>query len=321
MSFPLIFLHPIYLLTQPANFAMLSTGVRHGATRKRFMMSAIKCRLLFLPILFGSLSFGFAQPSGAVTFSFDRSSFPVWDFSGAYQLDQQVVGAGGALLDLSYGVEIVQDLSGRLTGSGVTLVAIGTDFVAANYSLRGNVSLGGNDTRAVFSVRLAGQDVIAGQTRSFNIQLSYNLVVDPNPANPPAWIPPLHGSPVRGSLRIQGFGSATVVSGDGFSIPLPTGVDGGWTLTMEILALNRLGGVAAVAIDRVAGPGQAAGYPTTRNLSFNLTGSYHLNSGLSQLHLLALPGSQGNSLQVYLYDGAAVPSRLIGKLLGQIVRQ
>jgi hypothetical protein len=290
--------------------------VRYGAARKSFIMSATKSRLLFFPILFGALSLAFAQPSGVASFSFDRTSFPVWDFSGPYQLDHQVGGLGAASVELTYGVEIVQDLSGRLSGSGTTLVGIGSEFVAANYSLSGTVALGGPKARAIFSVRLTGQDFFAGQTRTFNISFSYNLGVT-NQAQHLIW---RAVSPVRGSVAIQGLGSASVVNGNLFSVPLPAGVDGHWTLIMQVIPFGRLAGTALASVDRVADPAQPVGFPIVKNLSFSLVGAYH--AGMSQILLSPMPGSQGNSLQVRLSsgaDGVTVVSRLTGKLLGQSI--
>ena len=300
---------------------MIRTGVRDRATPESYIMRAIKSRLLFFLILSGSLSFGFAQSYETFSTNFYRASFPVWNFSGPYQLAQQTTSQipGVSGVPVSYGVQIVQDLSGRLSGSGTTVLSIGSESVYATYSLSGNITLGGSATRAVFTVNLSGRDVLAGQTRGFSLHLSYNVMVDPDPHNPPGWIAAPRGKLVSGNLQISGLGNSAVIP-SGPSIPLPAGVDGRWTLALQILPLNRISGAAVVAIDAEADPRQPVGLPVTQYLGFNLAGTY--KSGLIHLMLSPQPGSQGNSLQVYLAtgeDNVPLLSRVSGKLLGQTV--
>jgi hypothetical protein len=282
----------------------------------------MKNRLLFLPALLLALPLAFAQvPSGHVSFTFDRTTFPVWDFTGPYQLNQQLVGSGGSL-PLSFPVNISHELSGGLSGAGTTMVTLGPSVVAANYVLSGAVSLSGNDTRAMFSVTLAGSglNIIAGQQHSFHISLIYNLAVDPDPANPPALIAPARGAPVRGNVSIAGLSGGSVIPGEDFSVLLPPGVDGGWSVNMDILPLSRLAGTATIVIHNPGAPGQAAYLPTARTLNANLAGSYRPTLALSQVQLTGLPGSSPTSLDLTLVRGEAQPGRITGRILGQTVR-
>lgn len=284
------------------------------------MITAIKNRLLFLPALLLSLPLALAQaPSGPVSFAFDRATFPVWDFTGAYQFDQQIVEAGGALLPLSFQVFITHDLAGRLSGSGTAIVTIGQGqevvFLAANYALNGTVSGGGGATRAAFTVTLAGDglDVIAGERRSYHISLTYNLRVDPDLL---AWVGPDRGAAVRGKVSISGLGSASV-SGGGLTVPLPPGVNGKWSVFMDILPFSRLGGAATIVIGSSAPPDQAAYLPDTRTLDAGLVGTYKPTRG-SQVQITGQPGSSPATLQLTL-DGQAQLLRIAGKVLGQTV--
>ncbi len=287
----------------------------------------MKNRLLSLPALLLSLPLAFAQaPSGPVSFTFDRTTFPVWDFTGAYQFNQQMVGVG-ALVPLSFPVSITHDLAGRLRGSGATVVTLGQGqevvFLAANYVLNGTVSGGGNATRATFTVTLNGDglDFIGGERRSFNMSLNYSLRVDPEPANAPAWIPLDRGAPVRGSVRISGLGAASVIPGDGFAVPLPPGVDGAWSVNMNIFPLTRLAGTATIVIGSSAAPDRPAYQPGTRTLSAGLAGAFKPTLALSQVLLTGFPGSSPATLQLTFLNGQARPGRMVGKLLGQTVSQ
>jgi len=285
------------------------------------MISAMKNRLLFVPVLLLSFPLALAQaPSGPISFAFDRTTFPVWDFTGAYQFDQQVVGVG-AISDLSFAVYLTHDLAGRLRGTGTTMLSLGQDVVAANFVLNGSVSLGGNATRAIFTVSLSGDDLIAGQYRKFSIHLTYNLRVDPNPANPAAWIPLVRGSPVGGSVRVSGLGGAKVIPGANFAVALPPGVDGAWSVDMSILPLSKLGGTATIVIDSSAAPDRSIIETGTRTLSANLLGAYKPSQTFSQVLLTGLFGSRPATLQLSFYNGASAPARVLGKLLGQTVRQ
>lgn len=281
----------------------------------------MKNRLLFIPALLLSLPLALAQaPSGAVSFAFDRSTFPLWNFTGAYQFSQQMVGIG-SLAPLSFQVFMTHDLAGRLSGTGTTIVTLGQEVVAAKYALNGTVSLSGNATRVAFTVTLAGGglNLIAGQPRSYNISLAYNLMVDPDPANPPAWIAPARGAPVRGIVEVSGVGTATVIPDDDFAVALPRGVDGGWSVNMDILALSRLGGTATIVIDSSASPDRAAYLPGTLTLYANLAGTFKPTLALSQVLLTGLRESRPASLQLTFANGDTQPARMVGRILGQTV--
>ncbi len=285
------------------------------------MISAMKNRLLFLPALLLSLPLALAQaPSGPVSFAFDRNTFPLWNFTGAYQFSQQMVGIG-SVAPLSFQVFITHDLTGRLSGSGTTIVTFGDEAAAANYSLNGAVSLSGNATRATFTVALAGSglNIIAGQPHSFSVSLTYNLRVDPDPASSPAWIAPARGTPVRGSVRVSGLGDATVIPGDGFTVALPPGVDGAWSVNMDILPLNRLGGTATIVVDSSAAPDRAAYEPGTLTLDANIVGTFKPTLALSKVLLSGLPDSRPVSLELVFANGDIQPGRIAGRILGQTV--
>src|SRR5215204_3996432 len=127
-------------------------------TRESIMKMSLPNRIFFIAVLLSSLCFAHAQPpSGLVSLPFDNATAPVWDLSGTLLLDQTMQGAGDQEIPLIYSVDVIQDAKGKLTGSGLTILNIGNDFVAANYTVKGKVSGGGNNVnRASFTVKLTG---------------------------------------------------------------------------------------------------------------------------------------------------------------------
>ena len=278
----------------------------------RFMNIVSKRPLGILFALLLTVQFCAAQPSGPVAFSFDRSNFPVWDLTGAYQLTQPIVGAGGAPVDLSFGVSVSQSSQGQLHGSGTTLVSIGDDtFVAGTYTVQGAVVSRHGSTRVVFSIRLKGFDWIAGSPRHFSIQTQYALTLNPETLT-------LDGT-VRGTLAISGIGGSVIHSD--ISIPLPPGVDGSWTVTLNFLPLKRLTGTATFSISGYASPNAPAGFPTSRILQARLTGVYSSRTGLAKVALSGVAESRGTSLVIEFEPGAAQPEKMTGRVLGQSVKE
>jgi hypothetical protein len=287
------------------------------------MISAMKNRLLLAATLLLGLPPAFAQaPSGAIGFTFDRTTIPIWDFTGAYQFNQQMVSSGGSMA-LSFPLSINHDLAGGLSGSGTTLVTIGPEsdaasptVLAAQYEVEGAVSLSGNATRVSFTVSLSGSglDVIAGEPHAYHISLTYDLVVDSDLL---AWVPPAHGKAVSGSVSIAGVGSAAVIPGDGFTVALPSGVDGAWGVSMDILALSRLAGTATILVDGSAAPDRPAYQSGTLTLNASLAGTYRPSLG-SRLELSGMPGSSPAALQLAL-DSDAQLVRVTGRILGQTI--
>src|SRR5437868_12133062 len=93
-------------------------------------------RSWLIAVLALSCNFCFAQPSGEFSIDFDNST-PLIDMSGTFQVNDQIIGAGGQPIALSFGVPITHSSSGGLRGAGGTPVQIGDGFVAANYRASG----------------------------------------------------------------------------------------------------------------------------------------------------------------------------------------
>src|SRR5215475_941927 len=131
--------------------------------------------LWFIALFAFSYNFCFAQPSGEFSLDFDNST-PLIDMNGNFHVDDQIIGAGGQPIPLSFDVGITHRSSGALVGSGTAIVFIGNDPVAAFYHANGRVSGGGNNPVRVFlSVSLRGQGTVGGLATNFKISPSYNL--------------------------------------------------------------------------------------------------------------------------------------------------
>jgi len=233
-----------------------------------------------------------SAPSGPVSFLFTRSTAPVYDLTGSYQFDQQAVGAGGAPVTLSLGLAVQQDATGRLRGSGTTNVQVGDAVSSATYSVNGKISGGGGKaTRVALSVRWTGQ--AAGSNAPFTITVQYNLEISQGVLNGTA----------RGRAKF-GKSGTDKISASLAAVPLPSGADGSWTLTLNLASS---GGAGSIAL------------PNGRSLHASLASSFSAHTGISRIKLAGTGGDRGNSLTLSMLPATAALDSVSGKLLGQTV--
>ena len=262
---------------------------------ENLIMTVLTKRLL-LPALaiLAAANICFADaPNGLVSFSFHTNA-PVYDLTGSLQFDQEIIGSGAN--HLSYGVNVIQDARGRITGSGTTGVAVGNDFVAAEYTVQGRISASHGSTRVTLMVRLKGEDSFGGVSTPFSINIEYKLTINPNSGT-------MDGT-ARGSAKFGRLGGGKIRSD--ISVPLPAGADGSWTLQMNIVPFSRLGGSATIVL------------PNGRTLALNLSGTYSSATDESKVKLSGFGDSRGNNATV-TFDSDLLTLR--GTVLGQTVRQ
>jgi hypothetical protein len=271
------------------------------------MMNSVKSCWLALPLLVLSLQSGLAQaPSGIVNFSFNSSSTAVYDLSGIYELDQDIIGSGGTATPLAItGMPLTHTHSGHLQGSGWITVTIGDSAVAAFYNASGRVSGGaGNPARVHLTVRLHGKDTVAGILTGFSISVSYDLEVDPATMS-------LLGS-ARGHASFTKFPGGSVTS-DSMAVPLPAGVDGTWSAQLDVVPLGHLVGTGEIVLSN------------GRILPVRLSGSFSGTTGLSKVHLSGYRSGDNDgrstSLRMNFFTDAPQPDFLSGTMLGQKVIQ
>jgi len=267
--------------TEPMTFSM-----------KRFFVVALAA---FATFQFTNVSLADA-PNGVVSFSFSTNDVAVYDLTGSLQFDQTIIGAGQTEIPLSYGINITEDSRGFLTGSGTIEVAVGDNFVAADYTARGKVTTRGGLTRVSLVVHLKGEDAFGGLTTPFSINITYALTVAPESGT-------LEGT-ARGSARFGRLGSSRIHSD--VSVPLPGGADGNWTLVMNIVSFDRLGGTAMVVLSN------------NRTLNFKISGRYSSSLDRSTVRLTGSGDSRGNNLTA-IFDSDLLFLR--AKLFGQTVSE
>jgi len=271
----------------------------------------MKSRLLILALLSVSLRFCSAQaPSGAVNFSFGTDT-PVFDLTGSYGFTQQLNGTGGTPTDLSFGIALVNDTRGGLTGSGSALVSIGDGSFApfgANYIARGRVSGGGaKATRVTLTVHLFGSDTVSGVPNvAISGMITYDLTVDPVALA-------LNGTG-RGQISLGKLGSSHISSDVG-PIPLPQGVDGTWVVQMTIVPLNRLAGSGTIIVGNVVDQNVGT---VGRSLPEGLTGTFSASANLAKVKLTGSNNSRGTSLNLTFTPDGGIDSAN-GTILGQKV--
>jgi hypothetical protein len=280
----------------------------------RFMIRFINFRVLAAALLACCLQFASAQaPSGNISFSFDTATIPVWDLSGAYQIEQDMIGTEGTLTHVSYSIYIVQDSTGRLRNSDTTTIYVGDNAMAVKYTVSGTVTRSKDVAKANFSVNLSGNDTFNGFNRRVHLGAHYTLQVDEQSLS-------LTGNG-RGSVNLGGLGSGRLNSD--VTIPLPSGATGAWNVQMNILALNRLGGSGSVTTfngDPNSTPDVTA---FVRSMPTSLSGSFSDSTGIAKVRLSGSgTTARGTTLNLQFTsdaDGNQIVS-LSGRVLGQTIK-
>ena len=196
-------------------------------------------------------------------------------------------------MNLSLGFSVQQDATGLLRGSGVTNVLIGTDLVAAQYTVTGGVSGGGGKaTLAKLSILwLVPDPVVAANGLTISIQ--YNLGVSNGLLNGTA----------RGLAKF-GKASSRSINSSISAVALPPGADGSWSVNLN---LQPPGGSGSIIL------------PNGRSLQTSLASSFSARSGLGQVKLAGVGGDRGTALSINYFPVTNAINSLSGKVLGQTV--
>ena len=272
------------------------------------MTSSAKLRWLALPLLvLASYCCQAQAPSGPVNLAFASASTAVYDLSGVYRIDQDIVGAGDTPIPLSViDLALTHDSRGALRGSGLIVVGIGSDSaVAAFYSATGQVHGGGiAPTKVTLFLHLWGNDLLSGRQTTFNISIRYDLQVD-------AASGALVGT-ARGNAAFSALSGGRINS-DNVSTLLPPGVDGSWSAQFSVTPLRRLSGAGTVVLSN------------GRTLPVNLSGAYSTRAATSSLRFsgkqVGFQDGRGTLMNMTLSTDAVQPDLLSGRILGQKVVQ
>lgn len=273
-------------------------------------------RYLLISALLFSLRVCHAQSSnvtGTVTFSFgDTPATQLWDLSGGYSLNLVINQHNGIQVPLQLNFNLVEDARGNLTAppgdfQALTFGDSAPALFTVSYTITGKVTGSGGAARARFTIRMTGNGTVGGITVN---SMSAILVVD---AQPNAEDGLLHG-PARFSAKFSnGVEGVSGTIGD-IATALPAGVDGTWTLTLQVAAFNSLSGSAVVAT-------------SSRTFGFVVTGPFDQSSGDfdARLHgaststvpntMISGAGSDANaridtSFNLFILDGTFMGQRL-----------
>jgi hypothetical protein len=246
-----------------------------------------------------------SAPASSTTFSFGPPVTSVWDVSGAYQITNHMQGAKLQPRDIVFkDVALAVDAHGHLQGSRTIQVLVGDDTVGGDYKLSGTVTGGGTKTRVNFSIRFKGNGVVSGVLTTCNISAKYNLEVDPVGLT-------LVGR-TSGGAHFSNLGSGSFKSD--ISLPLPSSVDGGWNVTLDIFPFGtKLSGTAVVLVDNI---------PST-TLATKANGNLPKQSTTAKVKLSGYGNSAGTQLNLEftpILGATNLLATVKGKVLGQNVK-
>ncbi len=274
------------------------------------MTSPIKNRLFATTLLLSSLQFSVAQANtNFLTFIFGPPVAPVWDVSGSYQITNHMQGAKLRPMDIVFpGLALSVDAKGKIVGGADTIVAyVGDDYVGGDYKVNGKISGGGDKTEVDFTIKFKGNGIVAGVATKCNINAKYNLTVLPGAL--------AMAGKTTGNAHFSNLGDGDLKSD--IILPLPPGVDGGWTVKMDIYPFgNKISGSAVILVDNT---------PTNNVTTWNMkvSGSVPKQSVVAKTKLSGWGNSAGTKLDLDftpIFGVTNLPSKMSGKVLGQKVK-
>ena len=265
-------------------------------------------RWLLVSTLMFSLQFCRAQVQVPSSISFDlgpnvSADSALWDVSGSYSLDLVVHQRSGIDVPIQLSFSLIQDASGKLTTvsndiQGLTIN--GNSFFTITPQVSGKVTGIGGVARVHFTVRFRGSGNVGGVN---DVPISGSLSVD---SETDAESDQLIGVKSKFSASLSGFSS---LNGQvDFSSALPPGIDGSWNLTLQIVALSKIGGTATIDTH-------------SRTLGFDLSGKF--KAGTFKIKAMGANDVQdaqngsGSSATILLSDPFDSITSFTGKILGQ----
>lgn len=256
-------------------------------------------------LMLGLLSFQESQaaaPDGAFAYGpFNQPAQAIWDLTGVYSIEQEILTEDFGYVDLVLTFFVVQDAKGKASGSGSTMIQMvqGNTVLEQSrgtYTVKGKVKSANGVTAADVAVKVTGEDVIFNGFRKFNITIRYKMVVDSQAGR-------LIGMS-KGKASAAGVGAAPI--DDAAFHPLPAGMDGSWTLTMNIQDDGKkLGGTANARLSNGL------------DVPLGLKGKYSAKTDQSKIQLFGEDAFKGTKFKILLQGGSAIIVDWNAKVLGQ----
>jgi hypothetical protein len=241
----------------------------------------LRCFLLISALMF-SLSLCRAQTTvpALVTASFGTNAgTQLWDLTGDYSVIATVTERNGVTIPLTVDFHISQDAKGNLRGvpGDFRILDLNSNAFAVSYRITGKVTGSGGTAQARFIVRFTGNGQVGALP---NVRFSAVLIVNATPNPDDGMLDPI--TTAKFSARFSGGLESVSGTLPDFDPLLPAGVDGTWTLTLQMLGGRSLDGSATIT----TGPGQIMG--------FTVTGP--VNSGGATARLRGTPALTGTTI-------------------------
>ena len=224
-------------------------------------------------------------PSGQFTYAFTNP--PLWDTSGIYT---NSVSGDTVIATLQH------QANGQLIGTRSETYVSGADHATGSGSFAGRVSV----RAGVVTARDTSEGSLAGVSGGVSYVANFKAkgVETLNPSTLSIF--------TSGTIKVCVVGGKCVTSTQGYSIPLPDGMDGTWTLDINIAADgNKLAGTGAITLSN------------GRVLSYQIKGSYNTKSQVAKLKLVGQGDATGTSLSLTTQGTGMDLTSLKGKVLGQ----
>ncbi|HLX70151.1 MAG TPA: hypothetical protein VKV04_11050 [Verrucomicrobiae bacterium] len=269
----------------------------------------LRCFLLISAFMF-SLSLCRAQTTvpTTVTAGFGTNDgTQIWDLTGDYSVSATVTLKNGITVPLTVDFHLVQDAVGNLSGvpGDFRIMDLNGNAFAVSYRVTGKVTGSGGAARTRFTVRFTGN----GQVGSLQTtKISAVLVVNASPNPEDGQLEPI--TTTKFSAHFTGGLESINGTLPDFAPALPLGVDGTWTLNMQLLGGRSLDGSATITTDA----GQI--------ISFTVTGPLNSSGAVARLRgsraLIGGATMSGAGASVTIFSDVAFDDFTVnGKVMGQ----
>lgn len=280
----------------------------------------LRCFLLISALVF---SFSLCRAQTNTVPSFVTTTFgtngvtgtQLWDLTGDYTVTATVTEKNGVTIPLTVDFHINQDAAGNLRGGGTNdfrILDLNSNDFAVGYTVRGKVTGSAGAAQARFTVRFVGIGKVGSLEQ--NVRISAVLVVNASPNPTDGALDP--NTPAQFSARFSGGLESVSGTLPDFAPTLPAGVDGSWTLTLQMLGGKSLEGSATIA----TGPGQVMGFTVTgpvNGLANTATARLRGSRAISGTTISGV-GSKATIFSDVAFDNFSVNGKVMGQTLVNI---
>ena len=225
---------------------------------------------------------------GQITYMFNNT--PLWDVSGSY-----------TNIDTSNGndtliVKLLQQANGQITGVRSETYVNGADSAAGSGPIAGKTLERGGTVGASLKESESVTGISGGVAYTANASDKSTATINPSTL---AFF-------FSDTARACVIGGKCVTQTSDTTVPLPAGMNGEWTLTIDTTAAgSKLSGTGTMTLSN------------GRELGYQITGSYNAKSQLTKLKLIGEGDAAGTSLSLTTQGAAMNLVGLKGKVFGQ----